>query len=290
MLQQPRGASWLSQQTRVQRTKLPAPSEANKAIVADSRIGSRHCSSAFIYSPPLRGTTAVRFIYARFFSVVGCVVVNVAVCALLLAPTSSLASNQGTASAAVQSLHDTLTGAMKEADALGYQGRFEMIAPAVNTYIDQKFMAAKSIGRHWKKLTPDEQERWLKIFSNLTVANYAGRFKGYSGEHFVLEGEEDAPHDTKLVKTMLILPNDDDVRLNYRLRETDGSWKIIDVYMNGTVSELSLRRSEYSSTVKREGFETLIAAVEKKLADFAGDTYVDKDADSPVASSSPDQP
>ena len=34
-------------------------------------------------------------------------------------------------------------------------------------------------------------------------------------------------------------------------------------------SHVSLRRSEYSTTVKREGFEVLIAAIEKKLADFA---------------------
>ena len=122
-------------------------------------------------------------------------------------------------------------------------------------------MASKSIGRYWKKLSTDEQGRWIKSFSDLTVANYAGRFTGYSGEHFVLEGEEDAPHETKLVKTVLVLPNDDDVRLNYRLRDSGDGWKIIDVYMNGTISELSLRRSEYSSKVKREGIEDLIAAV-----------------------------
>ena len=212
------------------------------------------------------------------------------VCMILLTPRSGLAAAQGSASATVESLHEVLTGAMKEAETLGYQGRFDLIAPAVNEHIDQAFMAAKSIGRHWKKLSPEEQERWLKTFFDLTVANYAGRFKGYSGEHFELEGEEDAPHDTKLVKTTLILPDDDDVRLNYRLRETDGSWKIIDIYLNGTVSELSLRRSEYSSTVKREGFETLIAAVQKKLVNFAGGSFDKDDGNSPVASSAPDQP
>lgn len=174
-----------------------------------------------------------------------------------------------TASASVESLHNVLIDAMKEAENLGYQGRFDLIAPAVNTYIDQEFMASKSIGRAWKKLSEEEQARWLKSFSDLTVANYAGRFKGYSGEHFTLDSEQDAPHDTKLVSTTLILPDDDDVKLNYRLHETEAGWKVVDVYLNGTVSELSLRRSEYSTTVKREGFEVLIAAIEKKLADFA---------------------
>ena len=69
---------------------------------------------------------------------------------LLLAPTAGLAANPGSASHAVESLHETLTGAMKEAESLGYLGRFDRIAPAVRTYIDQEFMATKSIGRSWK--------------------------------------------------------------------------------------------------------------------------------------------
>jgi len=208
---------------------------------------------------------------------------------LLLAPTRGLAAaTPGSASYTVESLHETLTGAMKEAEELGYVGRFDRIAPVVQSCIDQEFMATKSIGRHWKKLTADEQKRWLKTFADLTVANYAGRFKGYSGERFTLDGEEDAPHDTKLVKTTLVLPDDDDVVLNYRLHETESGWKIIDIYMNGTVSELSLRRSEYSSKVKREGFEVLIAAVEEKLADFA-EGNVD-DTMNRVSSSAPARP
>jgi phospholipid transport system substrate-binding protein len=198
-------------------------------------------------------------------------------------PNHANAADTQTPSAVVEALHETLTEAMKQAEALGYQGRFDLIEPAASKAIDQTFMAQKSIGRHWRKLSEEERMRWVASFSELTVANYAGRFKGYAGEHFTMEGERDAPHDTKLVKTILVLPNDDDVALNYRLHLTDDGWKIIDIYMNGTVSELSLRRSEYSSTVKRDGFETLIAAIEEKLADFEAGAV--GDTGSPIASS-----
>lgn len=194
-------------------------------------------------------------------------------------------ANEGSASVVVEGLHEALTQAMKKADRLGYQGRFDLIAPAVGKAIDSGFMAEKSIGRHWRKLSEEQQTRWRERFADLTVANYAGRFKGYSGEHFKTLGEQDAPHDTKLVKTTLVLPDRDDVALNYRLHQTDEGWKVIDVYMNGTVSELSLRRSEYSSTVKRDGFDSLMAAIERKLADFAAGTFEDSGA--AVASSAP---
>jgi phospholipid transport system substrate-binding protein len=279
MMTTPRGAHELPQQIRSERSRLRAPNDLNAALTAKAGVNSS--DPAFpLNLPPPKGTPAVPVPFVRF--------VLFACSILFLAPTIGLAATSGSASQAVESLHETLTLAMKEADSLGYTGRFDKIAPAVKNSIDQEFMATKSIGRHWKKLSEDEQKRWLKTFADLTVANYAGRFKGYSGERFTLDGEEDAPHDTKLVKTTLVLPNDDDITLNYRLHQTESGWKIIDIYMNGTVSELSLRRSEYSSKVKREGFETLMAAVEKKLADFAEGTV--DDTANRISSSAPARP
>ena len=74
---------------------------------------------------------------------------------------------------------------------------------------------------------------------------------------------------TVLVYTRIAETNGDVVELNYRLRSVDGSWKIIDIYLNGTVSELALRRSEYSTLIKRDGFEALLTALEDKIAKLA---------------------
>ena len=49
-------------------------------------------------------------------------------------------------------------------------------------------------------------------------------------------------------------------------KQANGGWKVIDVYLNGKVSELALRRSEYASALKRDGFEQLLASVETKIA------------------------
>jgi phospholipid transport system substrate-binding protein len=107
------------------------------------------------------------------------------------------------------------------------------------------------------------------------TANYAGRFTGYAGEQFVTLGEEEARSNTRMVLTKIVLPDDDDVHLNYRLMKRDGAWKVIDVYLNGTVSELALRRSEYSSALKREGFEKLVASVKTKISDLMAEGLTD---------------
>ncbi len=208
----------------------------------------------------MRGNAAVQFHFA----------ILLLLCTTLSLPPIATAAEDATEpSQVVESLHAILIQAMQNSETLDYQGRHDLIAPIVQASIDQQFMAEKSIGRHWKKLSEDDQKRWTRSFANLTVANYAGRFVGFSGEYFQTKGTEDAPHDTKLVKTVLILPEDDDVILNYRLRATDDGWRIVDIYMNGTVSELSLRRSEYSTTLKRDGFEALVSALEGKIQTFS---------------------
>ena len=108
------------------------------------------------------------------------------------------------------------------------------------------------------------------------IANYAGNFDGYSGQTFETLGEEESTHGTMLVRSRLVDPDGETTQLNYRLRPVDGEWKIIDVYLNGTVSELALRRSEYSSLIKREGFDSLIVALNEKITNLSESTPADQ--------------
>jgi len=169
----------------------------------------------------------------------------------------------------VEKLHAALLGVMKDAKKLGYQGRYQRLAPVLQETYDTPFMAEKSVGRHWKQATPAEQATLVATFSRFMIANYAGRFDGYSGQSFETVGEEPSAQDTVLVRTRLIEPQGEGVQLNYRLRPENGSWKIIDVYLNGTVSELALRRSEYASLIKREGWNAVITALDQRIQGFA---------------------
>ena len=170
----------------------------------------------------------------------------------------------------VEQLHATMLAVMKESDALGYAGRYERLEPIVHSQFDLPFMAAKSVGRYWKTASQEEQDKLVKTFSRFSVANYAGRFDGWSGQSFETLGVDSSARGTMLVRTMLLNPSGDDIQLYYRLRNgTDGRWKIIDVYLNGTVSELALRRSEYSSLIEREGFEALLIALTERIETLA---------------------
>ena len=169
----------------------------------------------------------------------------------------------------VESLHGELLETMRKAETLGYRGRFDKLRAALGESFDLEFMARKAVGRSWKKFSEPERERWLDTFQRVTCANYAGRFTGYSGQSFETLGVDPASHETIMVRTRLIDPDGDNIDLNYRLLETPDGWRIIDVYLDGTVSELALRRSEYSSVIKRDGLDELVASIHRRVDELA---------------------
>lgn len=181
--------------------------------------------------------------------------------------TSRPASNSP--SEVVANLQQGLLWVMKNAQSLGFQGRYEYLLPIVQKDFDVTFMGSKSVGRHWKELDVEQQSEWLGQFTEYLTSNYAGQFKSWDGESFEMLGEEPAPRDTRVVLTRLIVPGSEDVVLNYRLRKASkGQWRIIDVYLKGTVSELALRRSDFSSILKKKGFGQLVVAMNKKIAEL----------------------
>lgn len=170
--------------------------------------------------------------------------------------------------ATVERLDAGLLDAMKRAKELGYEGRRRALEPLVTEVYDLPFMARTAAGKHWRTLSEAQQQKLVGTFSRMTIANYAGRFTGYGGERFEIRGEETAGQGTTLVRTALVGPSET-TQLDYRLRSgSDGRWRIIDVFLNGTVSELALRRSEYSAVIEREGFDALITSLEAKITAF----------------------
>jgi len=185
------------------------------------------------------------------------------------AEVTATAADSTSPTSRIDALHASLLDVMKNAVKLGYEGRERQLAAVIPSYYDLDYMAQKSLGPHWNGADAESRHRYLETFTRFTIANYAGRFDGYSGQSFETLGEEKAPSGTAIVKSRLIDPEGENVELNYRMRQVGGTWKIIDVYLNGTVSELALRRSEFVSIVKRDGLDALLVALDAKIAKLA---------------------
>ncbi len=190
--------------------------------------------------------------------------------AALASQTVESAATAATPTQTIDALHASLLDVMKNAVALGYPGREQKLRSVVPKYFDVKEMARKSLGdAQWKLASGEAQLRYLETFERFMVANYAGRFDGFSGQSFQTLGEVQGPRNTVIVKTRLIDPTDKNIDLNYRLRRAGADWKVVDVFLDGTVSELAVRRSEFVSIVKRENLDALIVALDAKIAKLA---------------------
>jgi len=168
------------------------------------------------------------------------------------------------AKAPIQSFYAALDASMKAGDSLAPDARKQQLSPVVGKTFDLPLMAAKVLGRHWRPLPPADQKRWIEAFSGLTVKTYAEQFDEDTGLVFEVGAVQAAPGGTALVRTQLKRANDAPVAIDYRLRPVAGSWRVIDIFLNGTVSELALRRSEYTSVLERDGFPKLVTTLQTR--------------------------
>lgn len=169
----------------------------------------------------------------------------------------------------IETLHAAMLAVMKRGDQLGYAGRLAELQPAIAAAYDYPFIAEKSVGLTWKDLDATQQAKLVDAIGRLAAATYAARMVTFSGEKFETLGTEPASQDTILVHSRIVNAKGSPVPLDYRLRETDAGPRIVDVFYDGTVSELAMRRSEYSSLLKKGGIQMLLDALEKKIGEQA---------------------
>lgn len=173
--------------------------------------------------------------------------------------------------ATIEDFYATLLATMKDGPRLGFAGRRDRLAPAMARAFDLALMTRLTVGAQWASLKPADQTALITSFTAFSIANYANRFADYSGERFTVAPQPSpVPGGDVIVHTKLIPSGDTPVELDYRLRQGAGGWRVIDVYLKGTVSELATRRSEFTSVLRRGGASALVALLKQKTAELSG--------------------
>lgn len=185
---------------------------------------------------------------------------------ILYGHTASGTNHTDAGKSVIESLHATLLEVMSTADELGYPGRVDKLGPALRDTFDFNTIARIVTGKHWKAVSEAQQERFIDVFSQLSAATYASNFDGYSGERFETLSVEE-PRGNLLVKSIIVKSDGERVTLDYVLRESDGVWRIVNVIADG-VSDLSLKRAEYTAVIKNEDFDSLIARLSDKVTHY----------------------
>lgn len=190
--------------------------------------------------------------------------------ALFLAPASRGVTGQTdvgpeSPAAVVERFQSELVSVMKAAERLGYRGRYARLAPAVRRSHDLATIARISVGPYWDGLDDAQRARLIETFGELSIATYAHRFDGYSGERFQTQSSEDLSAEVAGVRSLFTQAGGGEIRFDYVLHKDDRGWRIVNIVVDG-VSDLALKRAEYAEILSRDGFGALIAALEEKIA------------------------
>jgi phospholipid transport system substrate-binding protein len=164
----------------------------------------------------------------------------------------------------VRGFYDVLLGTMRDGRTLGESGRYARLAPAVDRTFDIPTMTRLAIGPAWGTLSPAQQQQLVGAFAHYIAATYADRFDSYSGEQLQVTGERPNGNEV-MVQTKIAKSNGEATRLDYLMRQDQGFWRISDVYLDGTISQLAVHRSEFHSILQREGVDGLVTALNRKV-------------------------
>ncbi len=143
--------------------------------------------------------------------------------------------------------------------------RRQVLSSLIRARFDFSIMSQRTLGKYWRSATVPEQERFVKLFSDLLEANYIGRIEDYSDES-VSYGAETIDGDRAEVAT-LVNSGGTHIPIIYRLVKKGEDWFVYDV----VVEEVSLvrnYRSTYGEIVRKEKFTGLFKRMEAKISEL----------------------
>jgi len=215
----------------------------------------------------------VPFVNARNFSFLPVPLLQFLIASMLLVLSQSAFSGETTndpndaAIEVVEQLHTVLLRVMQAADSMEFSERYSTLEPVITESFDTPVIAKVILSRYWKDLTPQQQEDFIQLFNQQTIATYTSRFDSFNDDVFRTISVKQLKKGRILVRTEIKSDGEDPVKLDYLMHKNNGQWLIISVIADG-VNDLSLKRAEYSTVIKENGYEYLITNIEKKIAEM----------------------
>ncbi len=120
------------------------------------------------------------------------------------------------------------------------------------------------IGEAWKTSNEKAKITLRKVFEEYIAKNYIRRFRSLENLEFKEFEIKKISNNYQMVKTKIILNSNDEIPISYLLNQDNKDWKIFDVLIDGSISEIATRKSEFKNFTNEGGFNPLLEALKKK--------------------------
>jgi len=168
----------------------------------------------------------------------------------------------------IQTYYQQLMSTIQQAGRLSVRERDRRFTPVISAVFDLATMTRLAVGPAWKSFSAEQQAAARDAFARFIVADYASQIKDYSGESFVVDPQTipETRGGGEIVKTRLLQPGGRAVSINYLVRGE----RVIDIYLNGTISDLATRRDEFASIIASGGADALIKRLQDRTESLLG--------------------
>ena len=186
-----------------------------------------------------------------------------------LAPLPALSVRSAVAadspSEVVRRLTDAVIVVLKKQDLSG-DARVTAIRDIVYGYVDFATMSRLVLARHWRDLDTIQQHQFVEEFKKYLSITYGRNVASYANEKVQIVGDRDEGSGDWSVQTKNVSPAvGGDVLVEYRLRRSDGEWRIIDVLVE-RVSLVSNYRAQFQVIITDGGIDHLFEVLRQKNA------------------------
>jgi len=149
--------------------------------------------------------------------------------------------------------------------SLDFDERLEVLEGIALERFDLQTMSRLVLARSWKKFSPAQREAYIEEFKTYLSNNYGARINRYDNQSVeIIEVRDEARGDVTVL-TRIVGGEYDDARVDYRMREKDGDWQVIDVTIEG-ISMVSNFRDQFREVLSRGGPDHLIEKLREKNA------------------------
>ncbi len=155
---------------------------------------------------------------------------------------------------------------MKQARSLGIQGRFKAFEPVIARSFDLPAMTKYAVGPRWAALADGERAALTTAFAGYITANYAKNFDGFDGERFVVEPLTVPRGADVIVKSRIVPATGAPTAIAYRMQMAGAAWQVTDIFYSGGISEMTLRRADFTAVLAQGGAAALIKRLETQTA------------------------
>ncbi len=139
-----------------------------------------------------------------------------------------------------------------------------LVEEYISPHVDLEGFSKLVLGKHWRKATAEQRQRFLTQFHALILRTYATAVTTYTGiELEYLPMREESRENFATVRTIIPRSGGEGAKVNFRLHCRNNVWKLFDVSIAG-VSMVTTYRSAFSSEVRKSGLDGLIKALEQK--------------------------